>query len=44
VLNVTAIAGSFAEAQARSRAAADAITFEGKQYRRDIGWREASRR
>jgi phosphoribosylamine--glycine ligase len=44
VLNVTAVAGSFADAQARSRAAADAITFDGKQYRRDIGWREASRR
>jgi phosphoribosylamine--glycine ligase len=44
VLNVTAVAGSFAEAQARSRAAADSISFEGKQYRRDIGWREAARR
>ncbi len=44
VLNVTAVASSFAEAQARSRDAAERIRFEGKQYRRDIGWREAARR
>ena len=44
VLNVTAVAGSFAEAQARSRTASESISFDGKQYRRDIGWREASRR
>jgi phosphoribosylamine--glycine ligase len=44
VLNVSAVAGSFAEAQALSRAAAEAISFDGKQYRRDIGWREAARR
>jgi phosphoribosylamine--glycine ligase len=37
VLNVTAVAGSFAEAQSRSRTAAESITFDGKQYRRDIG-------
>lgn len=43
VLAVTAVAPTFAEAQARSRAAAEAITFAGKQYRRDIGWREAQR-
>jgi phosphoribosylamine--glycine ligase len=43
VLNVTAVAPTFEEAQQRSRAAAEAIRFEGKVYRRDIGWREAAR-
>lgn len=43
VLAVTAVAGTFAEAQALSRAAAERISFDGKQYRRDIGWREAAR-
>jgi len=44
VLNVTAVARTFAEAQALSRAAAERIEFNGKQFRRDIGWREAARR
>jgi phosphoribosylamine--glycine ligase len=43
VLNVTAVARSFADAQRLSREAADAIAFEGKVFRRDIGWREAER-
>jgi phosphoribosylamine---glycine ligase len=43
VLNVTAVAPTFREAQARSRAGAEAIAFEGKVWRRDIGWREAER-
>ena len=43
VLKVTAVASSFAEAQRRSREAAEAIEFEGKIFRRDIGWREAAR-
>lgn len=43
VLAVTAVAPTFAEARALSRAAAESIRFEGKQYRGDIGWREASR-
>jgi phosphoribosylamine--glycine ligase len=43
VLNVTAVASSFAEAQRLSREAAEAIEFDGKVYRRDIGWREAAR-
>jgi phosphoribosylamine--glycine ligase len=43
VLNVTAVAPSFAEAQRLSRETAEAIRFEGKLYRRDIGWREAAR-
>ncbi len=43
VLNVTAVATTFAEAQRRSRMTAEAIHYEGKVYRRDIGWREAAR-
>jgi phosphoribosylamine--glycine ligase len=43
VLSVTAVAPSFAEAQAKSRAAAEAVRFDGKVFRRDIGWREAAR-
>ncbi len=44
VLNVTAVAGTFTEARRQSRAAAERIQFEGKVFRRDIGWREAQRR
>ncbi len=43
VLNVTAVAPTFAAAQAGSRAGAEAIAFDGKLWRRDIGWREARR-
>lgn len=43
VLGVTAIGSTLAEAVARSREAAEAIEFQGKQYRRDIGWRELAR-
>jgi phosphoribosylamine--glycine ligase len=43
VLNVTAVASGFAEAQRLSRETAEAIEFEGKVFRRDIGWREAAR-
>ncbi len=43
VLAVTALAPTMAEAAARSRAGAEAITFEGRQLRRDIGWRELAR-
>jgi phosphoribosylamine--glycine ligase len=43
VLNVTAVASTFAEAQRLSREAAEAIEYEGKVFRRDIGWREAER-
>jgi phosphoribosylamine---glycine ligase len=43
VLNVTAVASSFEEAQAKSREASEAIHFDGKVFRRDIGWREAAR-
>ena len=43
VLAVTATAATVADAAAKSRAAAEAVTFEGKQFRRDIGWREIAR-
>jgi phosphoribosylamine--glycine ligase len=44
VLTVTAAAPTFAEAQRLSRETAEAVEFEGKVFRRDIGWREAARR
>jgi phosphoribosylamine--glycine ligase len=44
VLAVTAVAGDFAGAQQRSRDGAEAVRFAGRQYRRDIGWREQQRR
>ena len=43
VLAVTAVAGTFAEAQRLSRETAAQVEFEGKQYRDDVGWREAAR-
>ncbi len=43
VLNVTAVAPTFQEARRRSREAAEKISFDGKCFRRDIGWREAKR-
>jgi len=43
VLAVTAVAETFPEAQRLSRESADRIEFEGKVFRRDIGWREAGR-
>ena len=43
VLAVTAVAPTLAEAAERSRSGAAAIEFDGKQYRRDIGWRELRR-
>ena len=43
VLNVTAVASRFAEARARSAAAAESVSFAGKVFRRDIGWRESRR-
>lgn len=38
VLTVTAVGASIDEAAARAYEAADAIHFEGRQLRRDIGW------
>ncbi|MGE5926061.1 MAG: phosphoribosylamine--glycine ligase [Gemmatimonadota bacterium] len=43
VLNVTAVASDFAEARRQSRDAAERIQFDGRQFRRDIGWRESAR-
>jgi phosphoribosylamine--glycine ligase len=43
VLAITGVAPTFEQAQAASRQAADRIQFPGKQFRRDIGWREAGR-
>ena len=41
---VTGYAPVFEQAQARSRHFAGQVTFDGKQFRADIGWREALRR
>jgi phosphoribosylamine--glycine ligase len=43
VLTVTGVSATFREAQQLSRAGAEAIDFDGKQFRDDIGWREAAR-
>ncbi len=43
VLAVTAVASTLEDAAERSRTFADEIQFEGKQLRRDIGWRELTR-
>jgi phosphoribosylamine--glycine ligase len=44
VLAVTAVADTLARAQALARATAEQVQFAGKQFRPDIGWREAARR
>ena len=43
VFAVTGIGTTFEEAQVRSRSGAEAIHYQGKVYRGDIGWREANR-
>jgi phosphoribosylamine---glycine ligase len=43
VLTATAVGASFTEAQRLSREAAEAVQYEGRVFRRDIGWREAAR-
>ncbi len=43
VFTVTGRGATLAEAADRSRRAADAVEFEGKYYRRDIGWKELQR-
>jgi len=43
VFAVTGLGTTFEEAQARSRSGAEAIHYQGKVYRNDIGWREAGR-
>jgi phosphoribosylamine--glycine ligase len=44
VLAVTALAPTLEAACKKSASAAANIMFDGKQYRRDIGWRELARR
>ena len=43
VLTVTAIAPDIERAARRSREVAEQVRFEGRQFRKDIGWRELSR-
>ena len=43
VLTVTGLAESFDDAQRRSQDFAAEISFAGKQFRKDIGWREMTR-
>ena len=43
VLTVTAVAPTVNEAAEKSRGYAESVSFEGKQLRRDIGWREIAR-
>src|SRR5690606_7025949 len=43
VISVTGLGATIEEAARRSRAAAEAIFFEDKYFRRDIGWRELER-
>ncbi len=44
VLAATGVAASLEEAARTSRDVAERISFDGKQYRGDIGWRELARR
>ena len=43
VFSVTGLGATLQEAAERSRHAAEAIEFDGKYFRRDIGWRELAR-
>ena len=43
VLAITVLGATLADARDRSAAFAARVQFEGKQYRRDIGWRELAR-
>ncbi len=40
---VTGLGATLSQAAAKSREAAEAIEFSGKQFRKDIGWREFAR-
>jgi phosphoribosylamine--glycine ligase len=44
VLAVTGVGDTFEDAQRRSLDFAEAVTFNAKQFRTDIGWRELARR
>jgi phosphoribosylamine--glycine ligase len=43
VLSITGVGPSLEEAAACSREYAERVSFDGKQMRRDIGWRELER-
>lgn len=43
VLACTGLGATVVEAAERSRVLAERVTYEGKQYRRDIAWREVAR-
>jgi phosphoribosylamine-glycine ligase len=43
VMAATGLGSTLSQAAAKSREAAAAIGFEGKQFRSDIGWREFAR-
>jgi phosphoribosylamine--glycine ligase len=43
VLTVTAVAPDIERAARRSREVAEQVRFEGRQFRKDIGWRELAR-
>jgi phosphoribosylamine-glycine ligase len=43
VLAITALAPTLAQAQLDSARYATKVRFEGRQFRRDIGWRELAR-
>ena len=43
VMAITGLGNSIADAAAASRAFAERVEFEGKYFRRDIGWRELQR-
>ena len=43
VMAVTGVGETLAEAAGQSRSAAEAIRFQGKHFRGDIGWRELAR-
>jgi phosphoribosylamine--glycine ligase len=44
VVAVTAVASSMERAQEKSRSAAEHVSFPGRHFRPDIGWRELKRR
>jgi phosphoribosylamine---glycine ligase len=44
VLGITGLGESIDDAQAASQRFSAEVSFEGKQFRRDIGWRELTRR
>ena len=43
VLAITGVGSTLEEAQQRSQQFAERVSFEGKQFRSDIGWRELAR-